>query len=180
MTEGALVAALSAVSCSLPPVESSEAAVDAWMATAHLIDMADGSLREQHMVSEAAGDQVSVDQVIACPEGGEMRFDGDYMVYRLDDAESGTHYEVVGYHANIAFDACVADSLRIDGALAVVREPLIDDVTGGFIDLTTDFVGDLEWRGEVRGHCSIDMSVDSQSGSGDLCEYDAYDAYPGA
>ncbi len=99
---------------------------------------------------------------------------------RALDPELGFTYTLVGHRLALRFDRCDIGSLRVEGELEITHAPVIDEEIQEVVNWRTDYSGAIEWRGEVRGHCAIDIRLDAQSGHGDLCGFDAFDAHFGA
>lgn len=130
-----------------------------------------GQTAEDDTSFRAGSVDVGVDFKYQCVDGGSIHYTGATHV--ATDAGSQ-----VTFNYDAAFDKCEADGLTIDGDLAYDLAVETTDTTSSVI---YSYKGELEWSGQIKGSCEIDMTgaVMTSTGSasvqykGSICGYDA-------
>ncbi|MEX1365778.1 MAG: hypothetical protein AB1Z98_21805 [Nannocystaceae bacterium] len=120
---------------------------------------------------ELTGD-VAIDVDVPCPDGGKMKLDGsasfDTDLGNLDgwDAFGSLALE---FDLDVKFRRCKVDGVKIGGEMTYALDIGVDSSTGS-ASLAWSYVGDLRFRGDIKGRCEIDMSASASTGDafGDL------------
>lgn len=144
----------------------------AWEATNSVLTSGSARMSAAGGGEDGEGAGLTLNFDFTCPEGGTANFTGALT------GELGTG----GFNYTVGYQDCGADGVVINGDLAYDLTVVYDKGSAG---TTMTFVGDLDYTGEVRGTCEIDMtgststtwgggaftaSVDYQ---GSICGHDA-------
>lgn len=137
-----------------------------------------------------AGGARDVDVSGACEGGGNLTFDGtldidgvagadttDFDPFDPDEGDIDVSVPTVSFDYTVDFDGCVEDGVKIDGTMSWSLRSEWDDETRT-LSLSWEFVGDVEFDGEVQGSCEFDFSGDSSSDAEGWSEVDV-DAFDG-
>ncbi|MEZ4448537.1 MAG: hypothetical protein R3B09_03580 [Nannocystaceae bacterium] len=130
-----------------------------------------GQTAPEDTAFRAGSVDVGVDFKYQCANGGSIHYKGATHVA----SDVGSQ---VTFNYDAAFDGCEADGLTIDGDLTYDLAVETTDTTSSVV---YTYKGELEWSGQVKGSCEIDMtgSVMTSTGSasvqykGSICGYDA-------
>lgn len=132
---------------------------------------------------EASG---SVDAKVPCPSSGNMKLDGSASLdSTLGTVEGWDAYAslAVAFDLGVKFRRCKIDGVKLGGNLDYSLDFDVDSAAGTAA-LEWSYTGDVTFRGDVEGHCEIDMHASAQSGdafsnldvrayAGTMCGFDA-------
>jgi hypothetical protein len=129
---------------------------------------------------------INVDVDIPCPSGGKMKLDGSLSLdSQLGTVEGWDAYAdvAVEFDLGVKFRRCKVDGVKLGGELDYSLTFDVD-TTAGTASLDWSYVGDVTFRGDVEGRCTIDMHASASSGdafsnldvrayAGSMCGFDA-------
>ena len=149
------------------------------------------------------GDGRDVDVSGACEDGGNVTFEGtldiagvagadttDFDPLDPDANDIDVSVPTVSFDYTVGFDGCVEDGVKIDGTMSWSLRSEWDEESR-VLSLSWEFVGDVEFDGEVRGSCEFDFAGSADSASdawaeldvdtfeGTVCGYDADETLEG-
>jgi hypothetical protein len=118
---------------------SEEQAEQAWLATAAVLAEGQAALSGYTRAGQN-GEMDNTREDWTCDEGGVATFDGQFSVEE--------------FIMTVSFDGCVTQGIKMRGDLEFSGGL---ETEGNTAEYTYDYLGDLEYTGEVEGDCHIDL-----------------------
>lgn len=129
---------------------------------------------------------VNLDADVPCPGGGKMKLDGSVaLTSEVGDLESWSAYAsaALEFDLDVKFRRCKIDGIKLGGELTYALDMSVDS-TAGEASVAWSYTGEVTFRGEIEGTCTIDMVASADSGdafsnlevraySGTMCGLDA-------
>ncbi|MFB6372973.1 MAG: hypothetical protein ABEN55_07635 [Bradymonadaceae bacterium] len=147
----------------------------AWRSTQQTLASGDSQAQAKVSTSDdGSSTQTTVDYT--CPQGGSASFEGTYSASSSGEGSGST--DTFEADMNIQYNSCESSNITINGNL---NYNVTTESTGDSASLVYKMSGNLDYSGEVKGSCKIDMtgklSVNSSragwSYSGTACGHDA-------
>jgi hypothetical protein len=133
-----------------------------------------------------ASGNIEIHADVPCPGGGKMKLDGSASLDTdLGTVEGWDAYATVAveFDLGVKFRRCKVDGVKLGGNLDYALTFDVDSAAGTAA-LDWSYTGDVTFRGDVEGHCEIDMHASANSGdafsslevrafAGTMCGFDA-------
>jgi len=133
-----------------------------------------------------AGGSLRIDVDIPCPSGGKVKLDGSASLNtELGNLEGWDAYASLAleFDLGVKFRRCKVDGVKLGGHLDYALTVNADS-SAGTASLDWSYTGDVTFRGDVEGHCEVDMHASAGTGdafsnldvrayAGTMCGFDA-------
>jgi len=122
---------------------SEEQAEEAWLITAAVLAEGQAALSGSQRAGQGGQDGQGGDNTNhnhSCDEGGTATFDGEFA---LDE-----------FYLTVNFDGCATQGLKIRGDMEFSGGL---ETEGNSAEYSFDYLGDLEYKGDIKGDCHIDL-----------------------
>jgi hypothetical protein len=132
------------------------------------------------------GGSIRIDADVPCPDGGKIKLDGSASLNsEIGNLDGWDAYAslAVEFDLGVTFRRCKVDGVKLGGDLDYALTFDVDTAAGA-ASLEWSYTGEVTFRGDIEGKCTIDMHASASSGdafsslaargyAGTMCGFDA-------